>query len=1107
MNIRPILNAVAAAGLVAFAGAPGPAWADDAEIYVNQRDIPETSQPLVMFSLDYRPNLGSTVCTSGECDFLVKAGVLPEGRTSFTRLEMMRGALRLVMEPLSGVRVGLMMNHRHGPCAAAGPGGARSGCANGGYIAMGFREFQEGDANGAKAMFDSVLATLPVPPPSGGGGGGAPADHSYQGKELFYEFYRYLAGDPVYNGKNGFTSFDAVTGGSDSINVVPEYVDLWRDTPSEEVNGFAWDPTIIEGAVVADETSGTYTDVGRYKSPLIGVGDCSKIFTVNFLFQVSNQESDSDAEILPDIGVRNGTGLAREFAPMIEYLNRTDLSPGTEGDQKVTSYFLGPDPQYRNTTFARYAQAGGSGSALELSDDPMKLVATLTDMFQQILSVSTTFTAAALPVNSFDRSQLLSDVFLGLFQPQVDDYPQNNSYWWGNVKKLRLAGLGDDEEAVQLVDANDDPAVAADGRIRYIAQTLWTDPSGADVLDAGRDPDENAVAGFDGRSVNRGGSGHKTPGFPRHLNYNPQRRNPASLPEPPGPRRLLYDGAAGLAPLEATDTLASNAALQAAIGGNAAETLEVLKFMRGLDPIAEEPDVLPLEWMFGSVIHSRPLPVNYGARDGHGPGNPLIYIAAGGNDGALRFIRNTDSSGAQLGQESWAFIPTEVMGNVRRMVRQEGPQFSGDSTIYGFDGPPTLYIEDLNSDGTIDHTAGDKAILYAGLRRGGRAYYALDVSNPENPTLLWRIVGGETAGFENLGWTFSQPRVGKINISGTVTPVVIFGGGFDRAYDNPTAGVTGPLGRGIYVVNAETGGLIRHILADGMQDSIPSAVSAVDTSGDGLVDRIYVGDLGGRVWRVDMVAGNASNTWTASLLADLGRRADGSAAGGVNDRRFFHAPDVVQSSMLVQQGDALAETVKFHAVLIGSGDRANPTHNTPNNWFFMIRDTSFGVLETAADTAYDMDDLHDVTAFSDTEAVVPTDSAGWRLQLQTTGEKSLASSLTVGNTVFFTTYIPAGAVASDVCGPAEGGGRLYAVSLKNAAPRFNRDEPVGDGPYEPSERWIDLRAGGIPAEAQFISGGGGSGEEGVVLVGVETFAYSATSRWRTFWYLEEDQVQ
>ena len=204
MNMRPILNAVAAAGLVAIAGAPGPVWADDAEIYVNTRDLPESSQPMVMFSLDYRPSLGNTVCTSteGECDFLVSAGVLPEGRDSFTQLEMMRGALRLVMEPLSGVQVGLMMNHRNGPTVVAGPEGARQeGSANGGYIAMGFRELQEGDANGVKAMFDSVLATLPVAPPRSakldGDDVGGISDHTYQGRELFYEFYRYLAGEPV----------------------------------------------------------------------------------------------------------------------------------------------------------------------------------------------------------------------------------------------------------------------------------------------------------------------------------------------------------------------------------------------------------------------------------------------------------------------------------------------------------------------------------------------------------------------------------------------------------------------------------------------------------------------------------------------------------------------------------------------------------------------------------------------------------------------------------------------------------------------------------------------------------------------------------------------
>jgi type IV pilus assembly protein PilY1 len=1098
MNMRPILNAIAAAGLAVIAGAPGPAWADDAEIYINTRELDEASQPLVMFSLDYRSNLGSRVCQSGECEFLVKAGVL-DPQDSYTFFDMLRAALKLVMEPLSGVRIGLMLNHDY-QNNCEGPSGARPNCANGGYIAMGFREFQANDANGAKAMFDSVLATMPVPT----SGGGADPSHNYQGRELFYEFYRYLTGATVYNGYNGFKSYDHNTG-NNSINIAPEYAARWLGTPSEPVNGFSWDPTIIENAVVLDPATGTFSTVGNYISPLTNLDECSKIFTVNFMFQVSQQEADSDAVIAADIGVRKGSGPGGGFAPMIEYLNRTDLAPSLDGDHRVISYFLGTEPQVRNNTFAAYATAGGSGSALPITEDPEELVKLLRDVFDQILSVSTTFTAAALPVNSFDRAELLSDVFLGLFQPQVDDFPQNSSYWWGNIKKLKLGGLDDAEVAVQLVDANNDPAVAADGRIRHVAQTFWTDILAADVLDAGRDPDPNAVSGSDGRSVNRGGSGHKIPGFPRYETYSPGRTNPAGSPQPAGPRRLFYDGASGLAPLEATDTLAENASLQAAIGtsGDPAETLEVLKFMRGLNPIAETPEDVPLEWMFGAVVHSRPMPVNYGARDGHGPGNPLVYVAAGGNDGALRFIRNTDSSGNELGQEAWSFVPTEVMGNIRRIVRQQGPQFSGDSTIYGFDGPPTLYTEDKNADGTIDYTAGDKAILYAGLRRGGRAYYALDVSNPESPALLWRIVAGDS-GFEDLGWTFSQPRIGRVLIDGEIVPVVVFGGGFDRAYDNPLAEVSNPVGRGIYVVHGLTGALLRHIQHTGMQDSIPSAVSAVDTTGDGLMDRILVADLGGRLWRVDIAAGSAPSTWTTSLLADLGRRAAGAAAGGTDDRRFFHAPDVVQSSMLVQTGDTTAETVKFHAVLIGSGDRANPLYNVPNNWFFMIRDLNFGVLTSPDDTAYKMEDLEDVTSFNQIDAEVPTTSAGWRLQLETRGEKSLASSLTVGNTVFFTTYIPPGASNSNACGPAEGDGRLYAVDLKNAAPRFNREGTIGeDGTFEPADRWVDLRAGGIPAEAQFIP----AGDDGVVLVGVETIAFSAASRWRTFWYLEEDRVQ
>ena len=1119
MNMHSLRTTLLSTALVVFSAAPAPSVADYAEIYINTRDLPPEAMPLVMFSLDYRPNLSSTVCQAGECEFLIEAGVLERDPDEmYTFLDMLRASLKLVLQPLSGVRVGLMLNHKdQNNCE--GPDGARPGCANGGYIAMGFRELQEGDGNGAKAMFHSVLDTMPEQVDGA-------TTHPYQGRELFFEFYRYLKGMSVYNGMNGFQSYDdgdeLTPLGDNNINLVPEYSPLWllpEPAPSAPIHGFGPDPTIISGQQIVDPDTGSFSNVGIYDSALTTLGDCSKLYTINFMFQVSQQEANSNAKITADIGLPNKCqGPGCDFAQMIEYLNRTDLSDTVEGDQKVTSYFLGAPPQVYNNTFAAYAQAGGTGSALPITENPEELVALLEDIFKQILSVSTTFTSAALPVNTFDRAQVLRDVFLALFQPQVDDYPAANSYWWGNVKTLRLEGEGTADDVLRLVDADGNPAVAADGRIRYDATTFWTDRLGADVADASRDPDENAVDGKDGRSVNRGGGGHKTPGYPRYIDHNPGTANPAAAgvqPEP-GPRRIFYDATAtSLADLEATDAVA--AALQGAIGAvDQAEALQVVKFMRGLDPIATEPEPVPMEWMFGAVMHSRPLIVNYGARGGYTQENPLIYIAAGGNDGALRFILNTDAADPpnELGQEIWSFVPTEVMGNVRQIVRQQGPQFDGESTIYGFDGPATLYVEDHNGDGTIESDPSpdpdtgitpppDRAIIYAGLRRGGRAYYAIDVSNPEQPDLLWRIVGGETTGFDQLGLAFSQPQTGLMDLDGDGVgePVVIFSGGYDRQYDEDAGAISNPLGNAIYVVNGLTGELFIRVEHEQMIDSIPSTVAAVDTAGDGLLDRVYVGDLGGRVWRVDMTPSGSPNDWTISRLADLGRHAAGEAPGGQNDRRFFNQPDVVQSRKRFITGDAEATTVQFDAVLLGSGDRENPLYNVPNNWFYMIRDLNTGILTAAEDTVYEMADLTDVTV--QTGQDVPIDSAGWKLQMVDVGEKNLSAALTVANVIFFTTYLPPGASGDDVCGPAEGSGRLFTVSLQNANPPRDRSSPIvdSDSDLEHTDRYTDLAAGGIPSEVVFIP-------PNRVMAGLEEpTAVPITTRWRTFWYLEEDPVQ
>jgi len=292
----------------------GSAYADDTDVYSNVGSgLPDGSEPMVMFSLDYRPNLGSTACNGGVCDTLIAEGYMaPTGPYVF--FDVLRGALRKVMDPLEGVKVGLMLNHDHrNNCEGYG----RTGCSNGGYIAMGFEEFEIGDANGAKERFHNILSAMPTP-------------QGNMSQELFFEFFRYLTGQGVYNAHNGWTDY----GTSNQKN-------LDFDNPGSD-----WDSSL-------ELPPGNQP---KYVSPLETAGACSKVFTVNSMFQVSNQEADSDDAIQAAVPFGGFGSSQNEFSDVIQYMYDADLGndsygtvPNLPDQQNVTSYFL-IDSKHINTT-------------------------------------------------------------------------------------------------------------------------------------------------------------------------------------------------------------------------------------------------------------------------------------------------------------------------------------------------------------------------------------------------------------------------------------------------------------------------------------------------------------------------------------------------------------------------------------------------------------------------------------------------------------------------------------------------------------------------------------------------------------------------------------
>ncbi|NRA61031.1 MAG: PQQ-binding-like beta-propeller repeat protein, partial [Psychrobium sp.] len=303
-----------------------------------------------------------------------------------------------------------------------------------------------------------------------------------------------------------------------------------------------------------------------------------------------------------------------------------------------------------------------------------------------------------------------------------------------------------------------------------------------------------------------------------------------------------------------------------------------------------------IDWMLANKsitdpLHSTPTEITY-------TGSSVVFF--GDNQG---YIHAIDSS---TGNELWAFMPKELLKN----QRQVSTNIMSKNHIYGMDGEMVKWQQDNGN-----------YYLYSGMRRGGKSYYALDVSNRLVPKLQW-VINAKTAGFSSLGQTWSKPIKTKLLIGGNAKDVLIFGGGYDPIQDNVNTRTSGTIGDSVYIVDASTGSLIWS--KTGMGYSIPSDIKAIDLNNDGNVDQLYVGDMGGQVWRFDVKDSSSSNSVniSAAIIANL---SDDNSSG---NRRFYHAPDV---SVFNDNG-----ALKL-AIAIGSGYRAHPNSTAVQDAFFVIK--------------------------------------------------------------------------------------------------------------------------------------------------------------------------
>ncbi len=356
----------------------------------------------------------------------------------------------------------------------------------------------------------------------------------------------------------------------------------------------------------------------------------------------------------------------------------------------------------------------------------------------------------------------------------------------------------------------------------------------------------------------------------------------------------------------------------------------------------------------------------------------VILVAA--NDGMLHaFDRAT-------GSERWAYVPSLVIPKLYKLADTSFATSHG----YYVDGSPQM--------GDIYVGGQWRTIVVGGLGGGGRGYYALDVTNPASPTLLWEFSN------TNLGLSFGNPVITK-RADGTW--VVVFASG----YNNVSPGD----GNGhLFVLNASTGALLMDVptytagSTPAGTTGAPSGLTKVnawtDSDTNNLARRFYGGDLMGNLWRFD-IDNLVQPHQRALLLAEL---------------KIGSTPQSIMVKPAL--GEVVYNGVNYPVVYVATGRYLGTSDlsNTSVQSVYAIKDplidSSYGDINLSSALVSNTLTAGTDAAGNATRAVtaLPVNwatQAGWKANFPGTGERVSVNPQLVLSTLYVGTNLP----SSDAC--------------------------------------------------------------------------------------------
>ena len=292
------------------------------------------------------------------------------------------------------------------------------------------------------------------------------------------------------------------------------------------------------------------------------------------------------------------------------------------------------------------------------------------------------------------------------------------------------------------------------------------------------------------------------------------------------------------------------------------DNIGLINFVRGEDR----------DWKLGDINHSNPLvvgpPKENAGQMGEGylefmerwkARQQVLYV--GTNDGMLHCFD------VVTGRELWGFIPYNLLPKLKNMWAVDkitgGRYFARDVYV---DGSPVVADVQINGNWKTVLVCGQGPGKGSTIAGGINYYFALDISDPENPLPLWEFTAS------SLGEAWSVPAIGKVTVEGVATWAAFMGSGYDNNPDTVS-------GNDFYAVKIENGiRFWKFTAADivtlkfaNIPNAIPGSPTIVDIDQNGFADFVYVGDLDGRLWKINVSVpfqyrgGTEKSTWDSEV--------------------------------------------------------------------------------------------------------------------------------------------------------------------------------------------------------------------------------------------------